>query len=79
MINKATLTLVAVLAVSSIALPAAALAQSAYTSGTAASSEAAGYPSPYGNGSGLYAYAPDYDHGYAAQDRRQRGRTEFER
>jgi hypothetical protein len=50
MINKKTLTLVAALAVSSIALPAAALAQSAYTSGTAASSAAAGYPSPYGNG-----------------------------
>jgi hypothetical protein len=69
MINKATLTLVAAIAVSSIALPAAALAQSAYTSGTAASSEAAGYPSPYGNRGGYYAYAPDYDHG-SAQDRR---------
>jgi hypothetical protein len=70
MINKAKLTLVAAIAVSSIALPAAALAQSAYTSGTAASSEAAGYPSPYGNGGGYYAYAPDYGHGYTAADRR---------
>jgi hypothetical protein len=39
----------------------AALAQSAYTTGTIASSERAGYPapaSPYGGG--LYAYAPGY-------------------
>ena len=36
----------------------AALAQSAWTTGTAASRESAGYASPYG-GSGLYAYAPD--------------------
>ena len=38
----------------------AALAQSAYTSGSAASREMAGYPSPYGGGGGLYAYAPRY-------------------
>jgi hypothetical protein len=56
MINKAKLTLIAAIAASSIALPAAALAQSAYTTGSAASRVAAGYPSPYG--SGLYAYAP---------------------
>ena len=37
----------------------AALAQSAYTSGTIASRLAAGYPSPYGNESGLYDYAPE--------------------
>jgi hypothetical protein len=36
----------------------AALAQSAYTTGTLSNSVAAGYPSPYGTGSGLYAYAP---------------------
>jgi hypothetical protein len=60
MINKAKLTLIAVIAASSIALPAAALAQSAYTSGTAASRAAAGYPSPYGDGSGLYDYAPGH-------------------
>jgi hypothetical protein len=35
----------------------AALAQSAWTTGTAADRAAAGYASPYG-GSGLYAYAP---------------------
>jgi hypothetical protein len=58
MINKVRLTLIAAIAVSSLALPAAALAQSAYTSGTAASRAAAGYPSPYG--SGLYAYAPGH-------------------
>ena len=48
MINKAKLILIAAIAASSIALPAAALAQSAYTTGTAASRVAAGYPSPYG-------------------------------
>ena len=58
MINRAKLTLIAAIAASSIALPAAALAQSAYTTGTAASRVAAGYPSPYG--SGLYAYAPGH-------------------
>jgi hypothetical protein len=58
MINKAKLTLIAAIAASSIALPAAALAQSAYTTGSAASRVAAGYPSPYG--SGLYAYAPGH-------------------
>ena len=51
---------IAAIAASSIALPAAALAQSAYTTGSAASRAAAGYPSPYGYGSGLYAYAPGH-------------------
>ena len=58
MINNAKLTLIAAIAASSIALPAAAMAQSAYTTGTAASRVAAGYPSP--NRSGLYAYAPGH-------------------
>ena len=60
MINKAKLVLIAAIAASSIALPAAAMAQSAYTSGSAASRGAAGYPSPYGYGSGLYAYPPGH-------------------
>jgi len=60
----------------------AALAQSAYTSGTIASSEAAGYPSvdgpsTGGYGSGLYAYAPGYDSSHFVSTRR--GRTKFER
>jgi hypothetical protein len=55
MINKAKLTLIAAIAASTIALPAAALAQSDYTTGSAANRAAAGYSSPYG--SGLYAYA----------------------
>jgi hypothetical protein len=38
----------------------AASAQSAYTSGTIASSEHAGYPAVGGYGSGLYAYAPGH-------------------
>jgi hypothetical protein len=38
-----------------------ALAQSAYTSGSAAGNTAAGYPSPYG-GAGIYAYVPNYNH-----------------
>jgi hypothetical protein len=69
MINKAKLVLIAAIAASSIALPAAALAQSAYTTGSAASRVAAGYPSPYGYGSGLYAYVPGH-----AYDRSARGR-----
>jgi hypothetical protein len=38
----------------------AASAQSAYTTGTIASSERAGYPSAAPYGGGLYAYAPGY-------------------
>jgi hypothetical protein len=71
MINKARLTLIAAIAASSIALPAAALAQSAYTTGSAASRLAAGYPSPYGGyGSGLYAYVPGHVYGRSAQQGR---------
>jgi len=59
--NKTKITLIAAaIAALSIAAPAATFAQSAYTTGTAASNAAAGYPSPYGNG--LYNYynsAPD--------------------
>jgi hypothetical protein len=68
MINKATLALIAI-ATSSLALPAAALAQSAYTTGTAASNAAAGYGSPYGYGSGLYAYAPGRVYGRSVRGR----------
>jgi hypothetical protein len=62
----------------------AALAQSAYTSGTIASSERAGYPSVGGGyGSGLYAYAPGYGYGQAEKDREvtheRRGRIGVER
>jgi hypothetical protein len=46
-----------------------AVAQSAYTSGTANSSAAAGYPSPSGYGPGLYAYVPHYEPYYAAPRR----------
>ena len=60
MINKSKLMLIAAIAASNIALPAAALAQSAYTTGTAASGAAAGYPSPYGYGSVLYDDAPGH-------------------
>ena len=60
MINKVKLILIAAIAASSIALPAAALAQSAYTTGTAASRAAAGYPSPYGYESVLYDDAPGH-------------------
>jgi hypothetical protein len=38
----------------------AALAQSAYTTGTITNSVAAGYPSPYGTGSEFYDYAPGF-------------------
>ena len=60
MINKAKLILIAAIAASSIALPAAAMAQSAYTTGSAASRAAAGYASPYGHGGDLYDYAPGH-------------------
>lgn len=60
MINKTKFMLIAAIAASSIALPAVALAQSAYTAGTPASRAAAGYPSPYGYGSGLNASAPGH-------------------
>jgi hypothetical protein len=63
MIDKTKLALIAAVAALGIAMPAAAMAQSAYTSGSAASRAAAGYSSPYG--SGLYAYAPGW------QDRAQ--------
>jgi hypothetical protein len=46
------------------------LAQSAYTTGTIASSERAGYSSPGGYGSSLYAYAPGY--GGHTDERRRR-------
>jgi hypothetical protein len=47
MISKLKLTVIAAVAALSIAVPTAAMAQSAYTSGTESSSVAAGYPSPY--------------------------------
>jgi hypothetical protein len=77
MINKVKLTLIAAIAASSIALPAAALAQSAYTTGTAASRSAAGYPSPYGYGSGLYDYAPGHFTATPFQDRHPRHAARF--
>jgi hypothetical protein len=52
----------------------AASAQSAYTTGTIASSERAGYPAAYAYGqSGLYAYAPRYglDYGHAGRVHRR--------
>jgi hypothetical protein len=67
MINKTKLILIAAIAASSITLPAAAQEQSAFTTGTAASRAAAGYPSPYG--SGLYDYAPGHFTATPVQDR----------
>jgi hypothetical protein len=67
--NKIKFTLIAaVIAALSIAAPAAAFAQSAYTTGSAAGNAAAGYPSPYGNGYGFYNYAPG--NGFAHQHTR---------
>lgn len=77
MINKVKLILIAAIAASSIALPAAALAQSAYTTGTAASRAAAGYPSPYGYGSSLYDYAPRQGYGHSAHARHYRHTVSF--
>ena len=56
MLNRSQRTLIAVITAFGIASSGTALAQSAYTTGTEASSAAAGYPSPYGGGP--YAYAP---------------------
>jgi hypothetical protein len=61
MINKLKLAFIAAVALASIASPA--LAQSAWTSGTAWDRAGAGYPSPYG--SGLYSYAPNTAPGYS--------------
>jgi hypothetical protein len=58
--TKTKLALIATVAALGIAMPAAAMAQSAYTTGSAASRAAAGYSSPYGGGGGLYDYAPGY-------------------
>ena len=69
MINKTKLALIAAVAALGIAMPAAAMAQSAYTTGSAASRAAAGYSTPYGGG--LYAYAPGYNHGQVRQWQRQ--------
>jgi hypothetical protein len=72
MIDKTKLALIAAVAALGIAMPAAAMAQSAYTSGSAASRAAAGYSSPYGGG--LYAYAPGWqDHAQVRQWRDQSG------
>jgi hypothetical protein len=68
-INKAKLILIAAIAASSIALPAATLARSAYATGAVASRAAAGYPSPNGYGSILYDYAPGHFTATRFQDR----------
>jgi hypothetical protein len=47
MISKLKLTVIAAVAALSIAVPTAAMAQSAYTTGTESNRVAAGYPSPY--------------------------------
>jgi hypothetical protein len=66
MINNAKRTMLVVMTTFTIALSPAALAQSAYTTGTAGSSAAAGYPTLYEYGSGLYGYAPRDGDGYSA-------------
>ena len=72
MIDKTKIALIAAVAALGIAMPAAAMAQSAYTSGSAANRAAAGYSTPYGGG--LYAYAPGYfDHAQVRQWRDQSG------
>jgi hypothetical protein len=59
MINKPRRALIAIIITAfGIASPVAALAQSAYTTGSEASDVAAGYPSPYHGSGSYYAYAP---------------------
>jgi hypothetical protein len=65
MIDKTKLALIAAVVALGVAMPAAAMAQSDYTTGSAANRAAAGYSSPYGGG--LYAYAPGYNHGQVRQ------------
>jgi hypothetical protein len=57
-----------------LGVSSAALAQSAYTTGTIASDEQAGLPSVEGNGTGLYAYAPRREYSHAAANRLQERR-----
>ena len=71
-------TIIAAIVLSLSAAPVA-LAQSDYTTGTAASNEAAGYPSPGGYGGGLYAYMPNYKSGYTAGAHHWRGWSRFRR
>jgi hypothetical protein len=59
----------AALGISALGIASPALAQSAFTTGTEASSARAGYPSPLGNS--LYAYAP------GAASRHSRGLEAF--
>jgi hypothetical protein len=47
MISKLKFTVIAAVAALSIAVPTAAMAQSAWTTGTAANRAAAGYQTPY--------------------------------
>ena len=61
MIITKKMTLVLALALgATVGAATTASAQSAYTTGTIASSDRAGYPSAGGYGSGYYAYAPGY-------------------
>jgi hypothetical protein len=68
--------------VTSLGVSSAALAQSAYTTGTIASSDRAGYPAAGGYGTGLYAYAPGYVDSHAAKSlptHERRGRVDVAR
>jgi hypothetical protein len=57
MTKLSRLALVATVAAAGVASPMVAMAQSAWTTGTASNREAAGYASPYGSGSGRQAFA----------------------
>jgi hypothetical protein len=74
MIRKSRLGFIVTIAALGLALPTAALSQSAYTSGTVAGNEAAGYPSPYGYASGLYAYVVSPEHSHAPRWQSSRSR-----
>lgn len=52
-----------------VAVTPAAMAQSAFTTGSAADRGASGYSSPGGSGRGLYDYASGYGHRHAAHHR----------
>jgi hypothetical protein len=70
-IAATALVFAATVGVSALGIPSPAQAQSAYTTGTIASSERAGYPSPEGYGPGLYAYAQAYRSTHVARERQE--------
>jgi hypothetical protein len=77
--RRQTMTVNKIIIAAAILLGAssAALAQSAWTTGTAESRSAAGYTSPYGGS--FYAYAPGGLHSFGMVSHRERARSTIRR